>query len=102
MFRRDEGGVEKEDRAGDLNLCLVGRFITDRSIRTHIMKERMAEIWRPVKNVTIKEVVPGIFVFQFFHRLDHDKVQKGSPWAFDNYLLVLGCMILGVPIETIP
>lgn len=29
----------------DLQLSLVGRFVTKRSIRTHIMKERLAEVW---------------------------------------------------------
>lgn len=35
--------VEKEsDQPIDLNLCLVGRFLTNRPIRMHIMKDRMA------------------------------------------------------------
>lgn len=29
------------------SLCLVGRFLTKKSIRVHIMKECMAEIWSP-------------------------------------------------------
>lgn len=36
------GGGEKEEGASDLNLCLVGRLVIDRSIRTHIMNERLA------------------------------------------------------------
>lgn len=40
----------------DLALCLVGRFLTDKSIRVHIMRERLAGIWRPGKGVSIKEL----------------------------------------------
>lgn len=60
----------------DVELCLVGRFLTDRPIRTHIMKERMAGVWRPRKGVTIKEVELGRFVFQFFHKLDLSRIFK--------------------------
>lgn len=76
----------------DVQLCLVGRFITDRTIRAHIMKEHMADVWRLVKGVFIKEASPGIFLFQFFHRLDMEKVIKGGPWTFDNHVLALGRM----------
>lgn len=51
-------------------LCLVGRFISDRPIRVHIMKERMAVIWIPVKGVAITEASPGIYLFQFYHQTD--------------------------------
>nr|KYP48764.1 hypothetical protein KK1_029566 [Cajanus cajan] len=34
------------------------------------MKERMAEVWHPRRGVSIKEVEKGLFLFQFFHRLD--------------------------------
>lgn len=40
----DEGG----GRSGsDTALCLVGRFLTDRNIRVPIMKDRLADVWRP-------------------------------------------------------
>lgn len=35
------GGGE-EEKEGKVELALVGRFLTDRPVRTHIMKERMA------------------------------------------------------------
>lgn len=62
----------------------------------------MAEVWRPVKSVTIKEASSGIFLFQFFHKTDMENVIKGGPWPFDNYLLVLGRMMIGVALQSIP
>lgn len=93
-----------ENEAGpeDLQLSLVGRFVTKRSIRTHIMKERLAEVWQSMKGVDIREVVLGIFLFQFFHAMDLERIFKGGPWTFDNHLLVLGRMKVGVAIEDIP
>lgn len=73
---------KKESVVEDLHLCLVGRFIKDRSIRSHIMKDRMSKVWRLVKGVMIKEATPRIFLFQFFHQLDMDKVLKGGSLDF--------------------
>lgn len=85
----------------DLQLCLVGRFLTDRPIRVLIMKARMAGIWRPVKGVTIKEASPGLFLFLFFHVRDMEAVLRGGggPWSFDSHLLILGRMQIGTLIQ---
>lgn len=40
----DEGEAEVE---ATQSLCLVGRFLTDRNIRVPIMKDRLADVWRP-------------------------------------------------------
>lgn len=43
--------------------CLVGRFLANKPIRTHIMKDRMSTIWTPGKGVTIKQLDQGRFLF---------------------------------------
>lgn len=101
LMRRGTTGNTQIGVVEDVQLCLVGRFITHRTIRSHIMQERMAEVWQPVKGVSIREASPGIFLFQFFHRLDMEKVLKGGPWTFDNHVLALGRMQMGVPIQAI-
>jgi hypothetical protein len=40
----------------DLRWCLVGRFLCDRTIHFNSMRVRMADLWKPVKGVIIKEV----------------------------------------------
>lgn len=94
----------------DLQLCLVGRFLTDRPIRVLIMKARMAGIWRPVKGVTIKEASPGLFLFQFFHVRDMEAVLRGgtlvirqpltdlgknADWHTDSIVVLVSCGVLG-------
>lgn len=95
-----EGHVEEATELG--RLCLVGRFLTDRPIRTHIMKERMVSVWRPGRGVTIKEASPGVFLFQFFLEIDIQRVLKNGPWTFDKHLLILGVLEEGCAIEEIP
>ncbi|XVF74725.1 hypothetical protein PTKIN_Ptkin13bG0134800 [Pterospermum kingtungense] len=72
-----------------VQFCLVGRFLTDRSINFQAMKNRMAVEWRPGKGVNIKEVEPQLFLFQFFHEVDVKRIMEGGPWSFDSHSLIL-------------
>lgn len=48
---------EGEDQvAAEPLLCLMGWFLTDRNIRVVVMKERMANVWRPGRGVSITEI----------------------------------------------
>ncbi|MCH93259.1 hypothetical protein A2U01_0014207, partial [Trifolium medium] len=66
------------------------------------MKVRMADLWKPLKGVTIKEAKTGTFLFHFAHPLDMEAVLNGGPWTFDNNMLVLERVQLGMQIEHIP
>ncbi|GAU22462.1 hypothetical protein TSUD_123490 [Trifolium subterraneum] len=94
--------LEENSGEYDVNLCLVGRFIHDRPIKFNIMKARLADVWRPVKGMVVKEVTQGLYLFQFFHPLDVEEVMKGGPWLFDNYTLVIDRMKVGVALHDIP
>lgn len=50
----DEGEGEVEARQ---TLSLVGRFLTIRNISVPIMKDRMADVWRPGHGVQIARFV---------------------------------------------
>ncbi|PNY16121.1 hypothetical protein L195_g012831, partial [Trifolium pratense] len=93
---------EEEDEQVDLRWCLVGRFISDKAIHFNSMKVRMAELWRPVGGVTIKETSEGKFLFHFAHPLAMEAVLNGGPWTFDNNMLILEQLHLGMQVESIP
>ncbi|PNX68858.1 cysteine desulfurase mitochondrial-like, partial [Trifolium pratense] len=98
-FRFD---FEEEDEQLDLRWCLVGRFLGDRAIHIQSMKVRMADLWRPMGGVTIKEVGAGRFLFHFAHPLAMEEVINGGPWSFDNNMLILEQIQLGMQIDHIP
>ncbi|PNY14674.1 hypothetical protein L195_g011358 [Trifolium pratense] len=93
---------EEEDEQVDLRWCLVGRFISDKAIHFNSMKVRMADLWRPMGGVTIKETIAGKFLFHFAHPLAMEEVFKGGPWSFDNNMLILEQVQLGMQVEHIP
>ncbi|XVF75625.1 hypothetical protein PTKIN_Ptkin13bG0201800 [Pterospermum kingtungense] len=72
-----------------LDLCLVGQFLTDRSVNFNVMRTRMAEVWRPGRGVVVKDIGSQRFLFQFFHIVDLKRVLNRGSWTFDNYILIL-------------
>lgn len=82
-----EGEVEEE--ANQYELCVMGRFLTERSVNVCAMKTKMADIWRPSMGINIKEIEQGIFLFQFYHMEDMNWVLRGGSWSFDGAMLVL-------------
>ena len=49
-----EGVVEEE--VNKYELCVVGRFLTERSVNVRAMKTKMADIRRPAMGINIKEI----------------------------------------------
>lgn len=41
-------------------LCLVGRFLTEKTINMRAMKSKMADVWKPMMGINIKELEQGI------------------------------------------
>lgn len=68
---------------------LVGRFVTSKPIKFHIMSDMLASIWRPGKGVMISDVTPNLFLFKFYHEVDVKRVLEDGPWSFENNMLVL-------------
>lgn len=58
------------------DLCVVGRFLTERSVNARAMKTKLADVWRPAMGINIREIDQGIFMFQFYHREDMNWVLK--------------------------
>ncbi|KAL8502936.1 hypothetical protein ACS0TY_021892 [Phlomoides rotata] len=86
----------------DINLCLVGRFLTDQQYNFNILKSRMAVAWRPRKGVTIKSIGNGRLLCQFFHPLDLKRIMDGSPWSFGVHPLVLHQLRFGETPNLVP
>lgn len=79
-------GVEETNK---YDLCLVGRFLTEKTINDRAMKSKLADVWKPAMGITIKELESGIYLFQFYHPEDLNWVMNGGPWSFDNIMLAL-------------
>nr|KYP74048.1 hypothetical protein KK1_006715 [Cajanus cajan] len=66
-------------------------MLLDREENTHNNDEgKNGEVWQPRCGVSIREIELGLFLFQFYHTLDIQRILKLGPWSFNRYLLILG------------
>ncbi|XP_021761808.1 uncharacterized protein LOC110726645 [Chenopodium quinoa] len=85
----DLGVVESEQLTEKFNLMLIGRLVTNRPYNVEAFKSTMIKVWTLSNKLIIRTLSPNLYVFQFFHWRDKEKVLTGRPWCFDNMLLVL-------------
>lgn len=82
----DSGSEVQVD--GRVYLCLIGKFLSGKTLNFMAMKSRLSAVWRPVRGVYIKSYTSNLFLFQFFHSKDLKRVLIGGPWFFDNCPLI--------------
>uniref|UniRef100_A0A7C9EUN2 DUF4283 domain-containing protein n=1 Tax=Opuntia streptacantha TaxID=393608 RepID=A0A7C9EUN2_OPUST len=81
----DSDGEENSE----LSLCLVGKLWTTRRFNSNAFMNLMTKIWSPRKGLAAKEIGTNLFLFQFYHWKDLDRVIDGEPWFFDKNVVVL-------------
>uniref|UniRef100_A0A803PKP9 CCHC-type domain-containing protein n=1 Tax=Cannabis sativa TaxID=3483 RepID=A0A803PKP9_CANSA len=87
----EDGLAEIDDR-----WLLVGRFLTNRSIDFQAMQNKIATLWQLGRGLYVKELDPNLFLFQFYHEVDIERVIEGSPWTFDRAPLIMERVSHGV------
>ncbi|KAK3193471.1 hypothetical protein Dsin_024781 [Dipteronia sinensis] len=71
-----------------LSLCVVGKVLSRKIVNRDAFIRVIGKIWQIKQGMDIKPVTGNTFSFHF--RDEHDlKVVSGSPWCFDNALIVL-------------
>ncbi|KAG5150235.1 hypothetical protein JHK82_017116 [Glycine max] len=53
----------KDEEQIDSSLCLVGCFMQEKKLCSHIMKNRISLVWKPFQGVTITNLATGRFLF---------------------------------------
>ena len=48
----------------------------------------MASLWRQRKGVCVKELTMALFLFQFFHDIELQRVIEEGPWMFEQHHLL--------------
>ena len=83
----------EEDNEGEeisaLSLCVVGKLWTKRKFNSTAFINTIKKIWNPNKGMEAKEIDTNLYLFQFFHWKDLDRVVEREPWFFDKSVVVL-------------
>ncbi|KAJ8749036.1 hypothetical protein K2173_013480 [Erythroxylum novogranatense] len=61
-----DGDVGEE--SDDSTLCVVGHFLTERSVNFTTMKHTLVALMKPIMGMSVREVNGGVYLFQFYHK----------------------------------
>ncbi|MBA0701391.1 hypothetical protein Goari_027008 [Gossypium aridum] len=96
-FQEDAAVIDQ-----NLQLYLVGRCLTDSIVHFPSLRNTMADLWHPIRGICILYLGERHFLFQFFHEVDIRKVLVGTPWFFNNHLLLLHRIQFGKNLSLVP
>ena len=82
-----EGFEDNNDEK--LSLRLVGRVLTDKPLNFDAVKCTFLQVWNLKDGVIIRSMGTNLFIFQFLHWKDRERILAGKSWCFENRLLVL-------------
>ncbi|XP_074369671.1 uncharacterized protein LOC141711136 [Apium graveolens] len=86
----EDGILVREEDVGQIQqkFVLVGLFLTDRNVNFQAIQNVLADLWRPKEGVEIHDLGGQRYSFVFYHVLDMERVIDGSPWTFEQGMLV--------------
>ncbi|MBA0673921.1 hypothetical protein Goari_015543, partial [Gossypium aridum] len=82
--------VLEENKADEesYDLCLVGRVITDSIVNFNSLRNTLADLWHPLRGVSITELENKRILFRFYSEIDFKRVMDGMPWFFNRHLII--------------
>lgn len=80
----------EEDDVARVELGLVGKIWTKRSINANAFMATIKNVWQPSHGLDISNIGENTFVFKIYHWRDKNRVVEGQPWHFDKHAIILG------------
>ncbi|XP_021729763.1 uncharacterized protein LOC110696718 [Chenopodium quinoa] len=78
------------DRSVDnIDLSLVGKVLSIRPYNFEAMQNTLKKVWSLSRGVIFRKIENNLFIIQFFHWKDREKILNGEPWIFDNNVVIL-------------
>lgn len=67
--------------------CLI-KLLIDR-YHKEALKQTMKEIWRPMENISLRDLGPKLILVEFEGNRDKDCVKRDESWSFEKHLLLV-------------
>ncbi|MBA0553678.1 hypothetical protein Golob_012838 [Gossypium lobatum] len=85
---KEETGLAKST----FEYCIMGCFLMASVVHFQAMRNTMANLRRLLGGITILDLGEKRYLFKFYNPLDLDRVINGTPWTFNNHLLVFNLL----------
>ncbi|KAA3459399.1 nucleolin-like [Gossypium australe] len=80
------------------DMCLVGKVLTNSVVNFLFLKNTLADLWHPLRGVTITEMEDKRILFRFYCKIDLKRVMDGLPWGEDPKSVPLWDTVHNLPI----
>jgi hypothetical protein len=70
-------------------VCLNGKILADRIVPKEFFKGPLLRAWRPKGSISFRVIGENLFIVEFEHAWEKDRVMGGRPWLFDGNLVSL-------------
>lgn len=80
---------ELKEIKNQLNLCLVGKLLSNRIISPAAIKNALRGAWKTREDFTTEIIGRNIFNFRFESSTDREWVLNNGPWTFDKELIII-------------
>ncbi|KAH1096826.1 hypothetical protein J1N35_013747 [Gossypium stocksii] len=74
-------------------LCLVGRVLMDSVVNFPSLKYTLADLWHPLRGVTITEMEDKRILFKFYSEIDLKQLLDGMRRFFNRHLIIFHILI---------
>jgi len=69
--------------------CIIGKIMADRIVPKEFFKTPITRMWRLIGSVSFRVIGDNLFLAEFEHCWEKDRVMEGRPWIFDGNLILL-------------
>lgn len=80
---------ESEEEEARTELGIVIRIWTRRVVNQTAFIATMKNIWQTKLDIDIKNIGKNLYVVQFYHWKDKQRVIDGQPWHFDKHVILM-------------
>ncbi|MBA0800028.1 hypothetical protein Gohar_010497 [Gossypium harknessii] len=89
--------VLEENNANEqlYDLCLVGRVLMDSAVNFPSLKNTLADLWHPLRGVSITEMENKRILFQFYSEIDLKRVLDRFSWFFNRHHIIFHRLVGG-------
>ncbi|MBA0712746.1 hypothetical protein Golax_011824 [Gossypium laxum] len=98
IYKEEDLMVVLEENNADeqlYDLFLVGRVLMDNAVNFPSLKITLADLWHPLRGVSITEMENKRILFQFYNEIGLKRVLDGLPWFFNRHLIIFHRLVGG-------
>ena len=87
LTEEEKGAVEVPKQEVEQIYRLAGKFFTKQILNVNAMARTFKPLWKPIRELKIRDIGENILLFEFEDQLDLERVLEFEPLSYDKHLV---------------